>query len=217
MRLPTIDAWNLSIQRSITPTLSVTMAYVGNKGTHTLSAGDGNNTNPNEAAIFLPAQYSIEGRALHYTTSTAEGAATPDQWASIPTEARTTRRCCSVTTAARLLPARIPTTSGPRSGPSCRSLRLEYQHPVQRRRPGHPLQCPADQCGEAVDQGSDVQLRTMRGSAPSTSGTLMPPGSSGHKKAVMIPSVNSRFRPMAPTSCPSAAMRVRLERPWVSR
>jgi hypothetical protein len=78
LRLPTIDAWNLSIQRSITPTLSVTMAYVGNKGTHTLSAGDGNSTNPNEAGIFLPSQYSIEGRALHYTTATAEGSATAD-------------------------------------------------------------------------------------------------------------------------------------------
>lgn len=66
LRLPTIDAWNLSVQRSITPTLSVTVAYVGNKGTHTLSAGDGNNTNPNEAAINLPAVYSIEGRPLHY-------------------------------------------------------------------------------------------------------------------------------------------------------
>jgi carboxypeptidase family protein/TonB-dependent receptor-like protein len=66
LRLPTIDAWNLSIQRSITPTLSVTMAYVGNKGTHTLSSGNGNNTNPNEAAINLPAQYSITGQTLHY-------------------------------------------------------------------------------------------------------------------------------------------------------
>jgi hypothetical protein len=66
LRLPTLDAWNLSIQQSITPTLSLTMAYVGNKGTHTLSAGDGNNTNPNEAAIFLPAQYSVTGYALHY-------------------------------------------------------------------------------------------------------------------------------------------------------
>jgi hypothetical protein len=78
LRLPTIDAWNLSIQRSITPTLSVTMAYVGNKGTHTLSAGDGNNTNPNEAGIFLPAQYSIEGRTLHYTTAAAEGTTPAD-------------------------------------------------------------------------------------------------------------------------------------------
>jgi hypothetical protein len=66
LRLPTIDAWNLSIQRSLTPTVSVTMAYVGNKATHTLSAGDGNNTNPNEAGINLPAAYSVEGRPLHY-------------------------------------------------------------------------------------------------------------------------------------------------------
>ncbi len=66
MRLPTIDAWNLSIQQSITPTTSFTIAYVGNKGTHTLSAGDGNNTNPNEAAITLPAQYSVNGQQLHY-------------------------------------------------------------------------------------------------------------------------------------------------------
>jgi hypothetical protein len=66
LRLPTIDAWNLSVQRSLTPTISVTLAYVGNKATHTLSAGDGNNTNPNEAAINLPAVYSIEGRPLHY-------------------------------------------------------------------------------------------------------------------------------------------------------
>ena len=65
-RLPTLDAWNLSIQRSLAPTLTVTVAYVGNKGTHTLSDGDGNNTNPNEAAIVLPAQYSVTGAALHF-------------------------------------------------------------------------------------------------------------------------------------------------------
>ncbi|HEX5236583.1 MAG TPA: TonB-dependent receptor [Silvibacterium sp.] len=66
LRLPTLDAWNAAVQRSITPTLSLTVAYVGNKGTHTLSDGDGNNTNPNEAAIFLPAQFSATGTALHY-------------------------------------------------------------------------------------------------------------------------------------------------------
>ena len=66
MRLPTLDAWNASLQQSLTPTLSFTIAYVGNKGTHTLSDGDGNSTNPNEAGINLPAQYSIEGRGLHY-------------------------------------------------------------------------------------------------------------------------------------------------------
>jgi Carboxypeptidase regulatory-like domain len=71
LRLPTIDAWNLSIQQSITPTVSLTMAYVGNKGTHTLSALDGNNTNPNEEASVLPAAYSITGQPLHYVPSSA--------------------------------------------------------------------------------------------------------------------------------------------------
>ena len=65
-RLPTLDAWNVSAQRALGSTLSITVAYVGNKGTHTLSDGDGNNTNPNEAAIVLPAQYSLTGSALHY-------------------------------------------------------------------------------------------------------------------------------------------------------
>ncbi len=73
LRLPTIDAWNLSMQRAITPTLSLTFAYVGNKGTHTLSSTDGNDTNPNEAAIFLPAQYSITGKPLHYDPSVTSG------------------------------------------------------------------------------------------------------------------------------------------------
>jgi Carboxypeptidase regulatory-like domain/TonB dependent receptor len=74
LRLPTIDAWNASIQRSITPTLSVTAAYVGNKGTHTLSALDGNNTNPNEAAIFLPAQFSVIGQPIHWDPSVSSTA-----------------------------------------------------------------------------------------------------------------------------------------------
>ena len=71
LRLPTLDAWNLTIQQSVTPTLSFTIAYVGNKGTHTLSSGDGNNTNPNETAIVLPAVYSVTGQTLHFDPSVA--------------------------------------------------------------------------------------------------------------------------------------------------
>jgi len=37
-RLPVIDAWNLSVQRQMTQTVALTVAYVGNKGTHTLIA-----------------------------------------------------------------------------------------------------------------------------------------------------------------------------------
>jgi hypothetical protein len=66
MRYPTLDAWNISAQRALSPSLTLTVAYVGNKGTHTLSDGDGNNTNPNEAAINLPSQFSSTGSALHW-------------------------------------------------------------------------------------------------------------------------------------------------------
>jgi carboxypeptidase family protein/TonB-dependent receptor-like protein len=66
LRFPTLDAWNGSVQHALTSSLTVTAAYVGNKGTHNLSDGDGNTTNPNEAAINLPAQFSVNGQALHY-------------------------------------------------------------------------------------------------------------------------------------------------------
>ncbi len=69
LTFPTIDAWNLAVQRAITPTMTLTVAYVGNKGTHTLGDGDGNTTNPNEAAINLPGSFSLNGQALHYDPS----------------------------------------------------------------------------------------------------------------------------------------------------
>ena len=69
LNFPTIDAWNLSVQRALTPTMTLTIAYVGNKGTHTLGDGDSNNTNPNEAAITLPGSYGIGGQTLHWDPS----------------------------------------------------------------------------------------------------------------------------------------------------
>jgi hypothetical protein len=36
-QLPSVDAWNASVQHQITPTLSATAAYVGNIGTHTFT------------------------------------------------------------------------------------------------------------------------------------------------------------------------------------
>ena len=44
---PSVDAWNIAVQRQLTNSSSVTVAYVGNKGTHTFS-GDGQTVNPNE-------------------------------------------------------------------------------------------------------------------------------------------------------------------------
>ena len=66
---PTLDAWNASVQHALTSSLTITAAYIGNKGTHTLSDGDGNTTNPNEAAINLPASFSPNGQALHFDPS----------------------------------------------------------------------------------------------------------------------------------------------------
>jgi hypothetical protein len=40
MRLPTVDQWNLTVQRALTSTLSLEVGYVGNKGTHVFP-GDG--------------------------------------------------------------------------------------------------------------------------------------------------------------------------------
>jgi carboxypeptidase family protein len=49
-RLPTLDAWNATIQRQITATMNIEVAYIGNKGTHGF-AGTGPAYNANEVAI----------------------------------------------------------------------------------------------------------------------------------------------------------------------
>ena len=78
LKFPEIDAWNLAFQRAVTPTMSLTLAYVGNKGTYTLGDGSGNTTNPNEAAIVLPASLSVTGQTLHYDPSAPTGVINPD-------------------------------------------------------------------------------------------------------------------------------------------
>jgi len=45
--IPVVDAWNASVQRQLTPTMSLTVSFVGNKATHT-TAGDGGDYNLNE-------------------------------------------------------------------------------------------------------------------------------------------------------------------------
>jgi hypothetical protein len=49
-RLPTLDAWNATIQRQITSNMSVEIAYIGNKGTHTFNT-DGPSYNINAPAV----------------------------------------------------------------------------------------------------------------------------------------------------------------------
>ena len=49
-RLPMLDAWNATVQRQVTSTTSVEVAYIGNKGTHVF-AGDGPTYNVNNPSI----------------------------------------------------------------------------------------------------------------------------------------------------------------------
>src|SRR5712692_3734394 len=49
-RLPTLDAWNVTLQRQITSTMNIEVAYIGNKGSHTF-AGNGPAYNANQPAI----------------------------------------------------------------------------------------------------------------------------------------------------------------------
>jgi hypothetical protein len=50
MQLPTVDAWNLTVQHQLTKTISAEIAYVGNKGTHGF-AGTGPAYNLNQATV----------------------------------------------------------------------------------------------------------------------------------------------------------------------
>ena len=49
-RLPTLDAWNATVQHQLTATLNIEVAYVGNKGSHAF-AGDGPSYNVNQFTV----------------------------------------------------------------------------------------------------------------------------------------------------------------------
>jgi hypothetical protein len=49
-RLPTLDAWNVTLQRQLNNSTSLEVAYIGNKGTNVF-AGDGNTYNINQPSI----------------------------------------------------------------------------------------------------------------------------------------------------------------------
>ena len=49
-RLPTLDAWNATVQHQLNNTTSIDIAYIGNKGTHVF-AGDGPTYNVNNPSI----------------------------------------------------------------------------------------------------------------------------------------------------------------------
>lgn len=70
--VPSVDSWNASFQRAITPTLTVTAAYVGNKGTHTY-VGDWMYTFPNEPQAILPASESSTGSTIYFDPHAGTG------------------------------------------------------------------------------------------------------------------------------------------------
>ncbi|HVH88691.1 MAG TPA: TonB-dependent receptor [Terriglobales bacterium] len=54
MRLPTTDAWNLTVERQVTQTLVVSAAYVGSKEEHVTPGGTNYNTNEPQLNLGLP-------------------------------------------------------------------------------------------------------------------------------------------------------------------
>jgi len=66
-RLPTLDAWNATVQRQLNNTTSLEVAYIGNKGTNGF-AGDGNTYNVNQPAISAgSAVVTAAGTAPNFT------------------------------------------------------------------------------------------------------------------------------------------------------
>jgi hypothetical protein len=72
LTVPSVDSWNVSIQRALTSTLTLTAAYVGNKGTHTY-VGNWMYTFPNSPQAILPGSLSSTGNTLYYDPSVASG------------------------------------------------------------------------------------------------------------------------------------------------
>ena len=69
LRLPTLDAWNVSLQQSLTPDALLHDRLRGQQRHPHSWRRERQYDNPNEAAINLPAQYSMTGQALHYDPS----------------------------------------------------------------------------------------------------------------------------------------------------
>ena len=65
MRLPTVDAWNLTVERQLTPTLIVSAAYVGNKGEHVTPGGT--NYNINQPTVVGFGTLSTNQRRFFFT------------------------------------------------------------------------------------------------------------------------------------------------------
>jgi hypothetical protein len=76
LRVSTVDQWNVSYQRALTPTLTVNVGYVGVKGTH-VWAGIFSTINANQAFAVLPAEYSVIGKTLYYDPTVSPATPNP--------------------------------------------------------------------------------------------------------------------------------------------
>jgi outer membrane receptor protein involved in Fe transport len=71
-RLPTLDAWNATVQRQLNNSTSLEVAYIGNKGTN-IFAGDGNTYNVNQPFIGPGAAVvSTAGSAPSFSPATPQ-------------------------------------------------------------------------------------------------------------------------------------------------
>jgi hypothetical protein len=76
-RLPTLDAWNVTLQRQLDRATSLEVAYIGNKGTHAF-AGDSNTYNVNQPFIGPgTAVVTTAGVAPSFTPNTPQVARRP--------------------------------------------------------------------------------------------------------------------------------------------
>ena len=66
---PTVDAWNVTVQRQITSKTSVDIGYVGNHGSHVFK-GNGNSYNPNQATVVGFGTLSYNERSPYNTAFT---------------------------------------------------------------------------------------------------------------------------------------------------
>jgi hypothetical protein len=77
-RIPTVDAWNASVQHQLTPTLSLTAAYVGNKGTHTfIGDNPAYNINGQTEVGYLPGCGFAANSVTQPNPATCPGGALP--------------------------------------------------------------------------------------------------------------------------------------------
>jgi len=61
LRVPTNDQWNVTIQRAMTPSMSLELTYVGDKATHA-GVGNGIGTNPNQPTLVGFPSLSLDER-----------------------------------------------------------------------------------------------------------------------------------------------------------